>query len=369
MRPPILSRDDVMRELQLSLSRRREWRSRNSEEADSNVVKTYLVEAHLAESAPRDVSRTTVKRLFSSVAQVYDLKDDPEFLRIVAGNEQLEYFLDISNSRYWVAHTTAKSDMADRFIAKTVNSTPELDRAWMPTNLLDDVSTFGKFRGWAARYGSERFGRTEPFTMTVGNSVKADVLLDMVRKNHEFEDSIALAKVRVKYGQTKADATTTDVNYDGRVSSRGGDISHHLETLNKTFFNLYVPIIRKIEERFSLLIDADREDGIHLRGEPIYFRLKNNIDDLEQFCKRVFSSKEPFKLWGVPQMKGKNSYFVDSVDLHVGNRLRFEIYPSVIRVFLPKDSCGNTILRFYTNLQHNEDPRVQMVDANMGSLL
>lgn len=54
-----------------------------------------------------------------------------------------------------------------------------------------------------------------------------------------------------------------------------------------------------------------------------------------QCCSMAFfSSSEPFRLWGIPQMTGEGTAEVEAVDLHVGQQLRFDVTSTWMRVYL-----------------------------------
>jgi hypothetical protein len=40
------------------------------------------------------------------------------------------------------------------------------------------------------------------------------------------------------------------------------------------------------------------------------------------------------------------------VDLHTGGQFSLEIHPDLISLYLAEGTCGNSVARFYTNLQH-----------------
>ena len=82
------------------------------------------------------------------------------------------------------------------------------------------------------------------------------------------------------------------------------------------------------------------------------------------FCEKVFSCGEPFRLWGVPIRVAEDFYRVEGFDLHIGNPIQFEIAPEFIRVYMPTGSCGNSVVRLYTNLQHHYDALIQAEDGN-----
>ena len=55
---------------------------------------------------------------------------------------------------------------------------------------------------------------------------------------------------------------------------------------------------------------------------------------------------------------------VAAVDLNFGQRLAFEFTPEFVRVFLPGETSGGTVVRFYTTIQHHLDPRVRLLDQD-----
>lgn len=70
----------------------------------------------------------------------------------------------------------------------------------------------------------------------------------------------------------------------------------------------------------------------------------------------VFTAKQPFRLWGVPERAG-DWWLVDAVDLHVGHPLRIGVLSDRIRVLLEPETRGNTPARLLTNLQQRLDAR------------
>ena len=65
-------------------------------------------------------------------------------------------------------------------------------------------------------------------------------------------------------------------------------------------------------------------------------------------------------------MYKEDEFFVyNCVDLHTGGKFYMHVFPSKLQVNLNKDSCGNIILRLYTNLQRYFSVSVKItVDGN-----
>lgn len=374
----IVSREQMLQEYQLSMTRERGKRTSKEDEWDSHVVKSYLIEAHLPESAPLESARKALIELFGTSAKddssVRNTDDNDFFVVTHSGKSAtVDFAFDIKNPRYWVAHTTGKSDVANKFIDRVIAKTTKLDHAWIPTILLDKARLFGTFRGFKfayerhAKFNTARQSRSsDPLRMSLHDSPHAEWILTTLRGEERLNNQTALAKVKIKFGTSKADSTVVDISHDGKLAARGASAEKYIETVNRAYFDLYIPQIRTLEDKYAMSIESDSQDTIRVTGEPIYFRFDKPIDDIQSFCKFVFSATEPFRLWGLPQATGSKSFYVEAIDLHVGSMLRFELYSEYIRVFLPKHSCGNSILRLYTNLQHHFDAMVRVEDYNGG---
>jgi len=74
--------------------------------------------------------------------------------------------------------------------------------------------------------------------------------------------------------------------------------------------------------------------------------------NVEMVCEKIFDGKYPFRLFGKPQdiQGGK---LVNVYDLHIGGVFDVQVFPDMFVFYINKEVCGNTILRFYSNLQHN----------------
>ena len=60
---------------------------------------------------------------------------------------------------------------------------------------------------------------------------------------------------------------------------------------------------------------------------------------------------------------------MEAVDLHVGQRLRFDITTDWLRIYLFEGGCGNTVARLVSSLQHPFDGDLSIVDEELDSQL
>jgi hypothetical protein len=97
-------------------------------------------------------------------------------------------------------------------------------------------------------------------------------------------------------------------------------------------------------------------------------RFSRPIPDLEQFTDSIFSSREPFRLWGTPRFESGIAE-IEAADLHVGQPLSIDIGDQWMRVYLRKGGCGNTVARLASNLQHGFDSALTSADQTLQAAL
>lgn len=334
-------------------------------EYDSSLLKSFVLEASVAD--PRDsqsarslfdlVLRETAGRTIAATA--HDT-EDPTLVRAqaIVDERQMEIFVDIAEPRYWVLHSMAPSGDLGRLIDRWAGHS-RLDKAWLPADLLESLSGLGAFRGLGLSYdrrpidgeAAEDDEETPISFLKVqlwGNQAAA--VLDVLRAANAFPGETTLSKVRVRFEMDDpALFTLDDIKFDGKITARGTSFASHLALIDRVL-NPYSRAIADIEARFRLNKLGPDSSSVH--GEPLFVQLERPIADLDLFCRRVFSGGNPFRLWGVPIRQTGKVVRVSAVDLHVSRPIAFEVSRDFIRVFLSDRSCGNSVMRFYTNLQH-----------------
>jgi hypothetical protein len=356
-------------------------------EVETSLVKSYLLESTLPEDASSARARDETQRLLTAIpfgrrmqAQTHFTSDDSllamEASVMANGRpEHVVVYLDLTNPRFWRAHSMGSSGAVDSLIDRLVAAGTEIDRAWLPADLLEHVSALGSFRGLSLDYDRRAFPDVDPEVETPrveflkmqlwGN--RANDVLRVLREEGAFPNETTLAKVKVKYAQDPEHEewfSLDDVKFDGKVTARGTSFGSHSDLLS-IVHDHYAESVRVVERDFAIGIDsAEREGGqFRMSGEPIGFAFDPPIADIASFCDHVFSGSAPFRIWGVPVQLREGYFRVEAVDLHVGSPLRFEVMPELIRMYLPRGSCGNSALRLYTNLQHYYNAKVRAADG------
>ena len=140
------------------------------------------------------------------------------------------------------------------------------------------------------------------------------------------------------------------LGYQGKFNVRGTDFSVHNSTLSYVR-NQYEKVIRSIEDTALRWVEKDG-GRLVLEGYAIHFIPIGFEIPIEQFFDHVFDGTRPFRLAGVTGNLSGPSITAEVVDLHTADRIRFELHPDIMTAYLREGTCGNTIARFYTNLQH-----------------
>ena len=290
--------------------------------------------------------------------------DGIKILRMFQDETVHEFFLDTSDPRFFVLHTNERSDHVGPMVrALTKDRRYTFDNAWFYSDMLYNFTKKegNIFNGFGIKYNSYTF-------LSDGNDRNTDIddlriimngslahrVFDMVGGEPDIKKTMAFNKVRIRRGQeSSSNSIHDDVTYDGYFSvKRGKSVQDHLHLVD-ICRNEYSKTLKHIEDS-SIGIKAV-EGRTLVEGKSFDFEFGNYIEDLDLFIDRMFNSAEPFKLWGL-KSKIHDGYFkIAAVDLHAGAPINFDIANNLIRAYLFKGNCGNTILRLLANLQIHYD--------------
>lgn len=275
-----------------------------------------------------------------------------------------EFYMNTSDNRFLVLHTNYKSDETNRFIdllTKDVRYT--FDSAWFPSNILQKLSEKpgNKFKGFGVHY-SDQFLKpdnesdidTEDLNMDMTGSMALE-MQELIGTKPRIKSAVAYNKIRISRGQHNSfwNSVQDDVHNTGYFSvKRGKSVQDHLYLVGNTK-DEYSEIITKVEDQ---RIGVKNIEGRTLvEGKAFDFEFPRPIENLVLFVEKLFNVASPFRLWGM-KTKIYDGYFrILGVDLHTGSPMDFEISKEMMRVYLFKSNCGNTILRLFTNLQIHYD--------------
>lgn len=327
-------------------------RLKEGKELEQSLLKTYIIESNLPA-----ISNIPVVSGYSR--DILTTEDNTLFILNVHNKRgRATFYIDTLNPRFWFFHTVNKSEFTDSFINKFVTSpVNRLDFPWFPIQFLEERGREERFRGFSLRYddkfieGDEDVVPIKTLSMKLwGNT--APKVLDILRQDSELKHAIALSGVGIKHFINHEDYVINDITFQGKFTARGTSIDSHFYVLQK--------VQKTYEEKVNLIEDnsitiSSTEMGFKFSGQPMAIMLKKEIEDLKSFLDQLLSSKSPFRLWGVSKFLEKDFVKINAVDLHTGHELNLEAAPEWIRIYLPQGSCGNTVLRLLTNIQHYYD--------------
>lgn len=349
---------------------------------ESSLVKCYLIEAHRLANAGHEEILRAIRAAFGGrpgggalLGTVRETKE--EFFYSVAaetkgGNGTL--YVDASSTRFWLIHSVSKSTVIDPVIRKFLMNTREFDSAWIPVQLLESVMGLGSLRGMGLDFDRrfvpdvdfEQPGAPVEFLKMQLWGNRASNVLKVLRAREAFPDATTLSKVKIKHwldGGDESPFSIVDVKYDGKITARGTSFQSYMAVVT-SLYRSYADRVKQFEEKFVVSPEGDKGGCVAISGGPLNIAFSPPIENIEVFCEHVFSSGDPFRIWGVPVRIGAHNYRVAAVDLHVGSRFNVELNREFMRVYLYPGSCGNTLFRLYTNLQHYYHSRIDATDGS-----
>lgn len=356
-------------------------------DVDINMVKSYLVESHS--------KIMNLKNLDSYQIDIKETKDPTLFIIKFKKEGWADYcslYADTFDERFWTIHTVEKSTLVDPFINKIAKDQIKKDHVWFPSQYMEKFGLKGKTKNITIQH-RELMNEEPPvgdLSMKLSGSSTGSVLellrklpeirtmiqglsnveLDRILKvSKDLAHSSPISGIGIKYIADNKDICRyilDDITFTGKFTARGGNsIDGHLHLLRMSKEN-YAATIKYIEDEIS--IGLEKSHPLKMTGNPIEIILSRPIENLNAFSDLLISCKQPFRLLGFPRYESDNFVAINAVDLHTGSKLNIEISNNWIRLYLLKGSCGNTVARFYSLMQHYYDSNAKLEGIEYGEL-
>lgn len=276
----------------------------------------------------------------------------------------VEFAVDHIDRRFWSFHTTEPAGDAARYLRRAVSWRRDLDWIWLPSDHLrsiwPDASPQFPATNFLAGRPTPSIGEVDNLNLGVTGHPADQVLRGT---GDRFRKDVPQSHVAVNVDDEDFGSITEFVSYDGRFMANGGDFVFH-QAIIRRVVDRYRQFVEEVERR-ALRWKELPVGGARPFGSPITVRFSHGIPDLDYFLEHLFSAREPFRFWGLPGHDGGGLAEVEAVDLHVGQRLRFDITAHWLRIYLFKGGCGNTVARLVSNLQHRFDGALSIVDEEL----
>jgi hypothetical protein len=296
------------------------------------------------------------------------------YLHRIHTNEGVEFWVDRLDDRFWNFHTQNKMRPAYRFLRNKVEERRDLDWMWLPSEHLQQVWPGATTRGVHAEFNASELASDEAASSRLRVQLKgkdANRLLDYIAENPRYRSSVSYDSVETILYDDDLGMIDEAINRRGRFATSGESIEFHLQFV-RVIVNRYRALVEACERQVIAWTPFDQggdmEGGGSVEGGPITIKFSNPIVDLDAFLETVFSSRAPYRLWGVPEIVS-DAAFVETVDLHVGRRTRMDIGPTWMRVYLEKGACGNTVARLISNLQSSFDSALTLLSPDLQAAL
>jgi hypothetical protein len=347
---------------------------RYAETGESNsLVKTFLIEYDRgapggAMSKEMVCSALTIPATSKTgmpwVPDVIQTEETGFFVATWGGLDGVRIFIDSaaeSDGRFWTCYSLSDADRLDLYFDRLAYLQPKLDRIWLWPAMLSSIQELGEFRGVGIDYDKRRIekrldGRDSAnyFKFQIWGGPETKHFLQIAQHHGDFRQQAVLSKIRMKYGASEGAEgfTLEDIKYNGKFTARGTDIYAHQHLVSEVRTR-YKAKIAEIEDRHAIS-HAIEGTSYGVKGEPVFFNLSScPIENLDAFSDVVFSGGPPFHLWGLVDTLGSKDTgrVVHAVDMHTGSKLFFEVYPDIVTMYLYAGGCGNTVVRFFINLQ------------------
>jgi hypothetical protein len=322
------------------------------------LLKTYMMEANQGLASISKDPHLIIKKTETKLPEV-------SVLSLEYANAHATFYVDTSDRRFWLLHT---NDLADdtRYLFNRLVSSPTVafDKAWFPTEMIQKIAGLPNnvFKGFGLEYqdffalNGQGEQPVEELRMRVSGSNSIDAL-EALRAKDKLRRSLSYSMLRVRRGDW-SNFVVEELTYDGRFMARGGSSIDDYVSLIEITGKMYRNTIEAIEKNSVGVKEV--EGRTLVEGQAFDFMLERKIENIDLFLENLVNSKNPFRLWGMQNKISKDFYQIIGIDLHTGDSINLEVTPSLIRIYLPKGSCGNTVLRLYTNLQHYFDSEIKL---------
>lgn len=324
-------------------------------------VKVRLVEAHPPEESEDGVSRLLRETFEDEGLAVDRFADNLHLVR----SDDLVLAFDTLDSRFWQCFSTSLSEPFSRVLKKTLSNNTNLDSAWIPKSLLHE--TDGTHRWLKSSFESDDLlGGASPTRRWRARfeGDAPDELLDVLLAEPKYARATALAAIGTSLVEEGVGRAQVLADWRGNFTIASGDFSVGASAVTRAA-DRYAAFVGDLEDRYRLRFSADEvaDEGIVLEGDVAVIPFEEPVEDVATLVAGLFLAKEPFRLIAVPRQVDDHEWEANAVDLHVGQPLRLEISPYRMRVLLSENTCGNTLARLLTNLQHRLDARVVLQPA------
>ncbi len=287
----------------------------------------------------------------------------------VLSNEVGGAFADVVDPRFWLIHATGASGWLESSMASLIGAGDQIDWCWLPVEQLEAIQGEGRTRWYKSDFrGDELLPKRGTKARRLKVQLEGDDAEELRRYISGFEGYEAagsLTGITIVLDDQEGEQFAA-AHFRGGFTGHGWSFGLYQAFVTRAV-DRYAEGVRGLELGHGYRWTADDARGVTFEGRSIDINLGRPIEDLERFARGLFSSKEPFRLWGLTSGYGGTQIEADVVDLHVGQRFLMQIRQDRLHLYLGDGTCANTVYRLLTNLQHRYDATARIAAGPAGS--
>lgn len=294
--------------------------------------------------------------------------------------------LEVFEGRHPVIYTLLDSQHSDPWITRSVSATPWLDRVWISAPLFAQLWRYVQATADPRRYTRMTFehqafyeadepGDSDELVEDESVATDRDTQAPERRASRfAMTDRIETIKAKLPHLQETYRPLHSitqlrlpaqgrgghDFFYDGKVTNRSDSFVDHRQ--NVEFVLSTYRHVTESAERVLWLEGSQETDQFALRGAPFLVEFSEELgqETFTRWIDRTFGRRRNrFRLAGssIELSAGKVQFY--GVDRHLWQPVYLEITRQHILGIIPRGTCGNSLHRLLTNVQHLVDPAAE----------
>lgn len=335
-------------------------RNEPEEEKYSRIkIKANIVESNF--SSFKEFAEMNKNRI-----KVIPSKEDDFFnVKIKHDNKQYYLYIDTINPRFWLIHNIEYQRDIDPLIKDLFYNSYLQDKIYIPNQMMESY--------WK-NYSKNSLGVSLTFKQLLNEDVNNENFSNMEREINNYTLRLwpkrpnTMEKFIEKFREIELPINFKYLNYvfknkEGEILMKENIYRDGKFTINKgKDFRKHIDFIEKIKEDYDNLIKKIEKNRMNWKEGKgnlfcINFNKKINPNSIYKILK---TNQDIFKILIFPLYKEESFRLFDCMDLHTTGRFKLQIFKDKIYINLNADSCGNVILRLFSNLQAHFSPDLQL---------
>ncbi len=315
------------------------------------ALKTFLLEAH---GRMRSDPYGALQELCGPLGITVERTDDAHLVALWLG-EEVQLWLDTSGVRIHRLYTVGTAKDADRVHEMLVSGSGLLECVWLPPRALETLakSQEAKMVLFSLRHDRRPLRRTpdpagiDSVTLRFWGP-RAKETLDKLRHSDVLPMATSVYSVRVRLGDDEK-YCLAEVFHTGKITAIGTSFADH-ERLVQALLAEHDTLVTALE-------------AAQKTPRRVMIPVRWTLDDLAYGVGRMFSGTDPFRLWGIPEQTGAESFQIRAVDLDVGRAALFTVDREGLSLELGARTPASTAIRVLSALQYhvNADVRDDLI--------